>query len=132
MRTLALSLLAFACVLPLQAQYSAADFRELGTFPSRIFTSTDYEAHPQNWIILSDSLGHVYAGNSNGMLHFDGASWRLYRLPNPSMIRALVIFKGKLLTIKMQDSSGIFYILPGGGQRHGETLREGLMRECLE
>ncbi|MEO0509853.1 MAG: NUDIX domain-containing protein [Verrucomicrobiota bacterium] len=46
--------------------------------------------------------------------------------------RALVIFKGKLLTIKMQDSSGIFYILPGGGQRHGETLREGLMRECLE
>ena len=46
--------------------------------------------------------------------------------------RALVISKGKLLTIKMQDSSGIFYILPGGGQRHGETLREGLMSECLE
>ena len=32
----------------------------------------------------------------------------------------------------MQDKSGIFYILPGGGQNHGETLREGLMRECLE
>ena len=46
--------------------------------------------------------------------------------------RALIIHQDKLLTIKMRDKSGIFYILPGGGQRHGETLREGLKRECLE
>jgi ADP-ribose pyrophosphatase YjhB (NUDIX family) len=46
--------------------------------------------------------------------------------------RALIIHGGKLLAIKMRDHTGIFYILPGGGQRHGETLREGLMRECLE
>lgn len=32
----------------------------------------------------------------------------------------------------MRDRTGVFYILPGGGQRHGETLREGLLRECLE
>jgi len=37
-----------------------------------------------------------------------------------------------LLAIKMRDQTGIFYILPGGGQRHGETLHEGLRRECLE
>ncbi|PXA03322.1 NUDIX hydrolase [Coraliomargarita sinensis] len=46
--------------------------------------------------------------------------------------RALIIRQKKLLTIKMRDKTGIFYILPGGGQRHGETLREGLERECLE
>ncbi|MDA9317236.1 NUDIX domain-containing protein [Puniceicoccaceae bacterium] len=46
--------------------------------------------------------------------------------------RALIILDQKVLTIKMQDRSGIFYILPGGGQRHGETLREALERECLE
>lgn len=46
--------------------------------------------------------------------------------------RALIIFEDKVLTIKMQDRSGVFYILPGGGQRHGETLHEGLRRECLE
>ncbi|GAB5521770.1 MAG: hypothetical protein RhofKO_40210 [Rhodothermales bacterium] len=91
MRTLALSLLLFGCVLHVHAQDMAADFRELGAFPSRIFTSSDYDAHPQNWIILSDSLGHLYTGNSNGMLHFDGTRWRLYRLPNPSMIRALAL-----------------------------------------
>lgn len=46
--------------------------------------------------------------------------------------RALIIHQNKLLTIKMRDKSGTFYILPGGGQRHGETLKEGLERECLE
>ncbi len=46
--------------------------------------------------------------------------------------RALIISEGKLLAIKMRDRSGVFYILPGGGQRHGETLHQGLKRECLE
>ena len=46
--------------------------------------------------------------------------------------RALIILDQKVLTIKMRDRTGIFYILPGGGQKHGETLRQGLERECLE
>ncbi|MGC6456298.1 MAG: NUDIX domain-containing protein [Coraliomargaritaceae bacterium] len=46
--------------------------------------------------------------------------------------RALIIKNKKVLTIKMRDKTGIFYILPGGGQEHGETLEEGLQRECLE
>ncbi|MFP4351434.1 MAG: NUDIX domain-containing protein [Puniceicoccaceae bacterium] len=46
--------------------------------------------------------------------------------------RAVILRDGRLLSIKMCDRSGIFYILPGGGQRHGETMREALRRECLE
>ena len=46
--------------------------------------------------------------------------------------RALILKNGKLLTIQMRDSSGIFYILPGGGQQHGDTLKESLIRECKE
>jgi 8-oxo-dGTP diphosphatase len=46
--------------------------------------------------------------------------------------RALIIYERKLLAIKMRDRSGVFYLLPGGGQNHGETLKEGLKRECLE
>lgn len=46
--------------------------------------------------------------------------------------RAVIIRDQQLLAIKMKDNTGIFYILPGGGQQHGETLHEGLKRECLE
>lgn len=46
--------------------------------------------------------------------------------------RALIIEDGKLLAIKMRDSTGIFYILPGGGQQHGETLHQALAREAQE
>ena len=46
--------------------------------------------------------------------------------------RALIILDKKVLAIKMRDKTGIFYILPGGGQRHGESLTDALIRECLE
>lgn len=46
--------------------------------------------------------------------------------------RAVVISDGKLLAVKMKDKRGIYYILPGGGQKHGETLHETLRRECKE
>jgi 8-oxo-dGTP diphosphatase len=52
--------------------------------------------------------------------------------PIRTAARALIISEGRLLAIKMRDKTGVFYILPGGGQQHGETLREGLLRECLE
>lgn len=46
--------------------------------------------------------------------------------------RALIILNQKVLANKMCDRTGTFYILPGGGQRNGESLTETLTRECLE
>lgn len=47
-------------------------------------------------------------------------------------IKAILIEKDKLLTIKCVDKLGIFYLLPGGGQKLGETMIDALKRECLE
>ncbi|MEO0794610.1 MAG: NUDIX domain-containing protein [Verrucomicrobiota bacterium] len=51
-----------------------------------------------------------------------------------SASRALIISDGKLLAIKMKRprEPELFFILPGGGQRHGETLIDSLKRECRE
>lgn len=46
--------------------------------------------------------------------------------------KAIIIQNGQLLTIKNRDPLGDFYILPGGGQEHHETLHEALRRECKE
>lgn len=51
-----------------------------------------------------------------------------------SASRALIIRDGKLLAIKMKRprERDEFFILPGGGQQHGETLITSLQRECRE
>lgn len=46
--------------------------------------------------------------------------------------RAIIIHEGHLLAVKMSDHRGVYYILPGGGQRPGETLELSLKRECRE
>lgn len=46
--------------------------------------------------------------------------------------RAAIIRDGALLTVVLRDRDGDFYVLPGGGQQHGETLFETVYRECLE
>lgn len=47
-------------------------------------------------------------------------------------VKALIIHQEKLLVTKQYDHGGYFYILPGGGQEHGENLHETLERECIE
>lgn len=46
--------------------------------------------------------------------------------------KAVIVKGGKLLALKMQENGSTYYILPGGGQEHGETLHEALQRECSE
>lgn len=46
--------------------------------------------------------------------------------------KAIIFKDGKLLTMKGIDSDGYYYLLPGGGQRFGETLHDTLVRECKE
>ena len=46
--------------------------------------------------------------------------------------KAIIIEDGKILLLKHEDQVGEWYSLPGGGQENGETLKEALVRECLE
>lgn len=46
--------------------------------------------------------------------------------------RAVIVQNGALLVVTLRDASGPFFVLPGGGQKHGETLADTVCRECLE
>ena len=49
-----------------------------------------------------------------------------------SAARALIISDNKLLSVSMRNAKGEFFILPGGGQHHGESLAQTVKRECQE
>ncbi|MGM7685076.1 NUDIX domain-containing protein [Cytobacillus sp. Hm23] len=44
-----------------------------------------------------------------------------------------IIFNGeKILLTKNEGNDGLYYLFPGGGQEHGETISNALIRECIE
>lgn len=46
--------------------------------------------------------------------------------------KAVIIHNNKLLVTKLEEKNEVFYLLPGGGQKPGEMLKECLVRECTE
>lgn len=46
--------------------------------------------------------------------------------------KAIVLHEGRILVNRCVSRFGTYYALPGGGQKHGETLIEAVQRELLE
>ncbi len=46
--------------------------------------------------------------------------------------KAVIVKEGKILLTQNRDKTGNFYLLPGGGQKFGETLLQAMQREVLE
>ena len=51
----------------------------------------EYKAHAQNWSVTQDNRGIVYIGNGNGLLEYDGSTWRVIPMPNKSVVRSVDI-----------------------------------------
>ena len=65
--------------------------------PIHNFSLNDYNAGIQNWGIAYGE-NKVFVANNEGLLEFDGVKWRLYQLPNQSIIRSVAYFDGKVYT----------------------------------
>jgi len=53
------------------------------------FPRSTYHADNQNWCIDQDDKGILYFANNDGLLTFDGLSWKTYPLPDKMILRAL-------------------------------------------
>lgn len=55
------------------------------------YSPKSYKAAPQNWAIQQDKRGVLYIGNNEGILEYDGVSWRLIEVSNETNVRSLAM-----------------------------------------
>jgi DNA-binding CsgD family transcriptional regulator len=78
------------------------------------FEKQDYNAGAQNWDIRQDAQGRIYFANNEGLLTFDGIYWKLYPLPNKTIVRSIEFGKDNRIYIGAQDEIGYFAPDPAG------------------
>ena len=79
------------------------------------YSPTTYNAHSQNWSILQDHRGIMYFGNGDGVLEFDGISWRFIQLPKATIVRSLA--KGRSGNIYIGSENEFGYLAVDHEQR---------------
>ena len=86
-----------------------------------------YTAGLQNWDIKQDKNGIVYIANNEGLLSFDGKYWKLYPLPNKTIVRSVEIGSDNRIYAGGQDEFG--YFAPSGNGRLQFNSLTGLIPE---
>ena len=74
------------------------------------YSPQDYQAQPQNWAFAQDKRGVIYVANNNGVLEYDGVSWRLIRTPTNTIVRSLDTDKQGTVHVGVQGDFG--YLAP--------------------
>ena len=62
------------------------------------YSPNEYNAGNQNWMICQGENENFYFANGNGLLEYDGERWKIYPVPNNSIVRAVKSFKGLVYT----------------------------------
>ncbi len=61
------------------------------------FTKKEYNAANQNWSVDASPNGFMYFANHAGLLEFDGTSWKLYKLPNQTILRSVKVISDSII-----------------------------------
>ena len=78
------------------------------------YTKNQYRAGNQNWSITTANNGIIYAGNTEGLLSFDGNYWNLHKLPNESTVRSVKVSDDGKIYTGGQGEFGYWQRLPQG------------------
>ena len=72
------------------------------------YSKLSYNAGLQNWDVKQDKNGIVYIANNEGLLSFDGKNWKIYPLPNKTIVRSVEIGTDNKIYVGGQDELGYF------------------------
>ncbi|MCE2822726.1 MAG: hypothetical protein LW693_09910 [Saprospiraceae bacterium] len=112
-------------VLLLHPQFADAQGVNLGVPPVMNFTRQVFRAGTQMWDIAQGSNGVVWFANNDGLLEFDGAHWRLYKIANGTIVRSVRADANGNIYVGGQGDFGFFS--PGkSGQLEYHSLTDRL------
>ncbi|HEY1023556.1 MAG TPA: triple tyrosine motif-containing protein [Sphingobacteriaceae bacterium] len=100
---------------------------QIGTPQIINYSNLAYRAGTQNWDSGQDAQGIMYFGNNEGLLTFNGKFWKLYPLPNKTVVRSLEIDPNGRIYVGGQDEIGYFF--PDGS---GKLLYHSLKGQIAE
>lgn len=72
------------------------------------YSKQSYNAGAQNWDIKQGQNGLIYFANNEGLLSFDGTFWKIYPLPNHTIVRAIEISKDQKIYVGGQNEVGYY------------------------
>ncbi len=97
----------------------------------RNYNPKEYGAAFNYWAIAQDQRGVMYFGNWNGILEYDGVSWRLISTPNKSGVRSLAIDANGRIYVGAVGDLG--YLAPDSiGDMHFVSLLDHVQPENRE
>lgn len=66
--------------------------------PIQNYTPIEYEAGNQNWSFTQSQSKTMYIANNNGLLEFNGISWKLYQSPYGTPVKSVLSIKARVYT----------------------------------
>ena len=89
----------------------------------RNFQKETYQAAKQNWSVDRCPNGFMYFANHRGLLEFDGINWRLYPLPNETILRSVLVASDSLIYSSGYREMG-YWEAAETGELHYHSLNE--------
>lgn len=72
------------------------------------YSKAEFKGGSQTWDIKQDSRGIMYFANNEGLMTYDGSYWKIYPLPNKTIIRSLYIDPEDKIYVGGQGEIGFF------------------------
>ncbi len=95
-----------------------AQVKSIGTPFIRNYTRANYQAGSQTWDIEQGNNGMMYFANNNGLLEYDGHNWRVYPMPNNSIIRSIRNGNDSIMYAGGYNEFGYYKIGKMGGAKY--------------
>ena len=128
-RALAPPLVLFLCIASASPVWAQQVRRTGLPFFSEHYSPEQYGTHPQNLWVVQDYRGIIYVANTNGILEFDGVSWRTIETPSTTL--SLAVDADGTVYAGLTDDVG--YLKPGArGELQYTSLSDRLPRSHRE